>query len=318
MIRSYFPTGPGLDKTEGPDPDALWIDLSKPTDAERHTVSDLIGQTLPSLEDQEEIEHSSRLFIDDGVPVMTALLPLRTDAGAVETAPVTFILGQRTLVTVRHRPHGAFRSFPDHAGRATLGVESATHVLVGLLEAVVDRLADFTEQTGRDIEAMTHAALAARGRQQRGNHEATLRDIALQDGVVMQLRESLLSLERLLSFLQPTLGADKGADALRRAVKTCQRDVRTIAEQASFLSQKTALLLDATLGMIDIEQNDIAKIFSIVATVFLPPTLIASVFGMNFEVMPILEWRWGYPVMLALMVVSAITPLVWFRRRGWL
>ncbi|SDY30705.1 magnesium transporter CorA family protein [Citreimonas salinaria] len=317
MICSYRPRGEALSCTDTLDPEAPWIDLVQPDAEERARVSELVGLDLPSLADQEEIEHSSRLYLEHGVPVMTALLTVRTDAGAVETAPVTFIPTRDRLVTIRHQPHGAFRAFHDHPDRSSLGVGSALRIQVGLIEAVVDRLADFTEHVGREIDLMTRAAFQF-GEGPAKDHEAALRDIGRQDTVVMQIRESLTSLDRLLGFLQPTLGKSGDADEARRAIKSAQRDVRTISEQATFLTSKTALLLEATLGMISIEQNEIGKIFSVVATVFLPPTLIASIFGMNFVVMPILEWRYGYYACLALMVLTAAAPLLWFKRKGWL
>ncbi|MGR3493814.1 magnesium transporter CorA family protein [Citreimonas sp.] len=317
MICSYRPRGEALTCQDTLESDAPWIDLVQPDAEERATVSKLVGFDLPSLADQEEIEHSSRLYLERGIPVMTALLTVRTDTGTVETAPVTFIPTPDRLVTIRHQPHGAFRAFHDHPDRSSLGVDSATRILVGLIDAVVDRLADFTEQVGREIDLMTRAAFQI-GEGRTDDHEAALRDIGRQDTVVMQIRESLTSLDRLLGFLQPTLGKSGDGDEARRAIKSAQRDVRTISEQANFLTSKTALLLDATLGMISIEQNDIGKTFSIVATVFLPPTLIASIFGMNFTVMPILEWRWGYYACLALMVATAVAPLLWFKRKGWL
>lgn len=317
MIRSYVPAGASLTQTEGVLDGALWLDLSKPTEGERAEISELLGRPLPSLEDQKEIEHSSRLYQEDGVAYLTALLSVKTISGEVVTAPVTFILTAERLVTIRHHPHGAFRAFRTHSERGSLGVGTAARILVGLLEAVVDRMADVTEQIGREIEVMTRRAFHGAPNGRPMVHTAALRSIGRQDSEVMLLRESLLSVERLLGYLQTVLtGEKKGAH--RRALKSCQRDVRTIAEQANFLSQKTALLLDATLGMIDIEQNEIGKIFSIVATVFLPPTLIASFWGMNFERMPLLQSGVGFWATVAVMAASAAVTLVWFKRKGWL
>lgn len=318
MIHSYNIEEGRLTYRAGLAPGALWLDLEEPTADERASVAEALGFEIPSLADQQEIEHSSRLYLEDMTPVMTAVLPARNDAGQVHFGPVTFIVTRERLITVRHHAPGPFRTFPEQPHRATLPVAGPMTVLGGLLEAVVDRLADVVEATGRDIEAMTHKCFHT-GEVVTApvDHTALLREIGRTDAFVMQLRESLMTVDRVLGFLQSNLGMRK-PDEMRKTLKSAQRDIRTIVEQADFLTQKTSLLLDATLGMIDIEQNHIGKIFSIVATVFLPPTLIASIFGMNFAWMPILEWRYGLHLCIALMLVSAALPLLWFKRKGWL
>lgn len=234
MIQSQSPDGTGLRTTDGLSPSALWIDLSTPGAAERAEVEQLMGRPLPSLEDQEEIEHSSRLYHAQGASVLTALLPVDSGAGRAMTVPVTFILTQDRLVTIRHHPHTAFDTFRTYPDRASLGVGTPSRILVGLLEALVDRLADITEQTGRDIEDLTRNAFHTGSHKKAGDHTEALRDIGRRDTEVMILRESLLSLERLLGFLQTVL-SDPKMGAQRRALKSCQRDVRTIGEQANFL-----------------------------------------------------------------------------------
>lgn len=313
MICSRTGDARGFAAQPGLDPAAPWIDLIHPDDDERRGAERALGLPLPDRDDQDEIEQSSRLYHAEGGSVMTALLPFEDDEGVLSTAPVSFALTPRRLATIRHRPHRAFQGFCDAPARASVAPDTPAGILVGLLESVVDRLADITEQTGQGIERMTRAVFRLGGDARR-DHDADLRRIGGLDSGVAQLRESLLSMERLLAFLRPALADEAAA----RAIRNAQRDVRTISDQANFLTSKTAMLLDAKLGMISIEQNDIAKIFSIVATVFLPPTLIASVFGMNFAAMPLLEWRWGFALCMALMIATALVPLVWFRRKGWL
>src|SRR3546814_3250940 len=123
---------------------------------------------------------------------------------------------------------------------------------------------------------------------------------------------------RLTAFLNLTMAEQRGTKEARQWLKTLSRDVQSLSEQAAFLAHKGYFLLEATLGLINIQQTKIIKICSVAATVFLPPTLIASIYGMNFKVLPELDWTWGYPFALVLMVLSAILPYWWFKRKGWL
>jgi magnesium transporter len=316
MIRAFRISGNGLVPGEDDLGAAAWIDLVQPSDAERGQVSALVGIELPSRADQEEIEVSSRLYLDGGVPVMTVLLPARSGVDATEIMPVTFIVAADRLVTVRHHNPRPFETFPPRAGRASLGCHNVEQLALGLLEEIIDRLADLTEQAGREIDALSRTVFRP-DPAAKTDLQAILRRIGIEDALVMHLRESLLTIERMLGFLVPVMDGRKTGREIRAMVKSHQRDVRTITEQAGFLMQKTGVLLEATLGLINIEQSAIIKIFSVAAVVFLPPTLIASIYGMNFEHMPELDWWFGYPLAVGAMVVSAVLPLVYFRRKGW-
>jgi magnesium transporter len=328
MIKAYRISGNGLvaDEGDGGGRDggggtglahAVWIDMLEPSDAERMQVSGLIGVELPSRADQEEIEQSSRLYIEHGAPVMTVLLPSRTTDNATQIGPVTFILAPDRLVTVRHHSPRPFETYPPRAGKSALGCHNVEQLMLGLVEDVIDRLADITEQAGRDIDALSKTVFQPEAAI-KTDLQSVLRQIGVKDTMIMHLRESLLTMERMLGFLIPVMDARKSAGReLRGMVKTQLRDVHTIAEQAGFLVQKTGLLLEATLGLINIEQSGIIKIFSVAAVVFLPPTLIASIYGMNFAHMPELDKWYGYPMALGAMVLSAIVPLIYFKRKGW-
>lgn len=316
MIRAFRIEENGLAPAGDDLAAASWLDLLEPTDAERAETSALIGLQVPSRADQEEIEQSSRLYLEDGAPVMTALLPSRSGADITEIKPVTFILTCDRLVTVRHHTPRTFETYPSRAGKATLRMRNVEHLALGLLEDIIDRMADVTENVGREIDALSRSVFRPEANAST-DLQAILRRIGAQDALVMHLRESLLTLERMLGFLMPVMDARKSVRDAKGVVESQLRDVRTISEQANFLTQKTGLLLDATLGLINIEQNAIIKIFSVAAVVFLPPTLIASIYGMNFTYMPELGWRFGYPWALGLMLLSAVLPLIYFRRRGW-
>ncbi len=299
----------------GPD-EAAWIDLLSPDEEERRLVGGLIGAGVPTPAEQDEIEVSSRLYIENGVAVMTALLPAYTQTDRAEIAPVTFMLGANRLVTVRRHTPRPFETYPGRAGKAAIPCHSAATALIGLLEDVIDRLADITEISGRKIDALSTRVFEAESAGA-GDLRAILKEIGRQDGRLAQLRDSLVTMERLLGFLGAVIDTQKPGKDAKAMLKTQLRDVRTISEHAGYLMQKTGFLLDATLGLINVEQNAIIKIFSVVAVIFLPPTLVASIYGMNFHVMPELDWPLGYPFALLMMAISAAVPLIYFKRKGW-
>ena len=219
---------------------AIWVDLEAPVPEMLARLSARFGVALPTREDQEEIEQSSRLYLEDGVPVMTVLLPARADGGEMEIGPVSFVLQGARLVTVRHHAPRPFMSFPGKAARASHGCSTPEAVLVGLVEEIIDRLADITEQTGREIDAVARRIFGA-GVMKTEDYRAALREIGRAEGRVMQLRESLMTIERMLGFLGPVMEGRKPGKALRGMLKSQYRDARTITEQAGYLQQKITL-----------------------------------------------------------------------------
>lgn len=316
MIRSF-----SISEGElfGPNDDmsgAVWLDLVNPDRDEEKTVEALLGLDVPTREEMEEIEISSRLYIEGGATYMTAILPAHSDGDNPEMSPVSFVLTPDRLVTVRYHEPRAFVSFPPRAQRTGFEMHHAESVLVALLEAIVDRLADILEHAGRDIDGISSRIFRPAMKEPRDNQQ-TLEEIGRKGDLTSNIRDSLLTLERLASFLGHVTGQRNITKELRVRVKTLSRDIRSLYH-AGFLSQKVTFLLDATLGMINIEQNAIIKIFSVAAVMFLPPTLIASIYGMNFEHMPELDWPFGYPIAIGLMILSAIFPYAYFKRRNWL
>ena len=300
---------------------AVWIDLLNPSKDEQSSVEALLGLALPSREEMEEIEISSRLYVENGAYFMTATLPARSDADDAQMSPVTFVLDQNRLTTIRYHDPKAFVTFPQRAEKVDTGCHTGNAVLIGLLEAIVDRLADILERVGRDIEKISHDIFrrtpgnaAKRNRAFRD----ILEEIGNKEDIASDIRESLTSLQRVAGFFSHAATQLPVSKEVRARIKTLSRDVVSLADHATFMSQKINFLLDATLGMISIEQNAIIKIFSVAAVIFLPPTLVASIYGMNFEIMPELKWDLGYPLAIGLMIVSALLPYFYFRRRGWL
>jgi magnesium transporter len=298
----------------------VWIDLSAPTNEEEAMMESRLAIDIPTREDMEEIEISSRLYYEDGNAFMTATVPAKTETDDLLMSPVTFVLTNERLITIRYHEPRAFQTFPQRAEKVNLGCTNGEAVLIALLEAIIDRLADVLERVQREIEAISRNIFqrpGAKPAKSQGLQEM-LQEIGRKGDLTSNVRESLFTLHRVATFLGQIVTQRKSDKEIRARVKTLSRDAASLTDHSSSLSQKVTFLLDATLGMISIEQNSIIKIFSVAASVFLPPTLIASIYGMNFDLMPELNWRFGYPFAFGIMVLSAILPFWYFKRRGWL
>jgi magnesium transporter len=185
---------------------------------------------------------------------------------------------------------------------------------------IVDRMADIIERIQAEVDLLSRSIFEMKGgrasRQRR--FDVLLKSIGQEGELTSRARESTHSMGRLLTFLTHAANERKEDKLLKARVRTAARDVQSLTDHVSFLANKIVFMLDATLGMVNIQQNDIIKIFSVVAVVFLPPTLIASIYGMNFDFMPELHWLFGYPFALGLMVLSGVLPYLYFKHRGWL
>ncbi len=293
-----------------PPEDAVWIDLLDPTREEELAVETALGLELPTAEEMAALEPSSRLYQEDGATFMTATLLSHSDVGP-KTAPVTFVLAKGLLVTIRYNELRAFTVFAERA--PTAGLASGASALLGLLDAVIQRLAEVLDSQGNHVEG---ASAAIFNRPNNKQFEGLLTELARAQSLTSMTRTCLVSLARLLSYA--TLAAQITADAeCSTHLKSLQSDTQSLTEHASFEASHIAFLLDAALGLINIEQNGIIKIFSVMAVIFMPPTLVASIYGMNFHHIPELSWSFGYPMAIGLMVMSALVPVLWFRKRGW-
>lgn len=350
MIEAYVPSDSRMRAVwASPDAvpaEAVWIDLLDPRPDEIAAIEQLCGIDVPTREEMVEIEVSSRLYSEDDADFMTASVVFGLDSGKPSFAPVTFMLADRRLITLRYSAPKSFaiyaakicREAPRHGGAPESGAQpgaaekstagrgdrppSADTVLIGLLETVIDRVADLLETISADLDSIGEDIFSSSARKKptgTKDFKSLLRRIGAAGDLTSRARESLATLDRLLPFLQLALDRRKSSakDAKSR-VKAMARDVHSLNDFLSFLSNKTTFLLDTTVGMISIEQNAIIKIFSVAAVAFLPPTLIASIYGMNFRFMPELGWTFGYPSALALMVMSAIVPMLFFRYKKWL
>jgi magnesium transporter len=300
----------------------VWIDMISPSVEDERLVERLMGFNVPTREDMQEIEMSSRTYDEAGVLFLTAPVLATSLEDKTVSAPVSFVLAGNRLVTVRYHEPYSFVRFVESAARQVQGCSTGQAVLIGLLETIVDRLADILEGQGRVQADISKSIFVPKRSAKTG---AKLSDVLLQIGASEETNgmagESLVAIQRLSGFLTAR-GAPKAAikglvqDKVR--LKTLLRDTASLQDYAGTQKQKLVFLLDATLGMINIQQSDIIKVFSVVAFVFLPPTLIASIYGMNFHFMPEIDWHWGYPLALGLMVLSAILPYAYFKRKGWM
>jgi magnesium transporter len=299
---------------------AVWIDLFKPTKEEDLLVERALSIAIPTREEMSEIEASSRLYFEGGAYYMTAIVLHQPDVqGDPPVAtPVTFVLSGSHLVTVRYAEPRAFQIFLGRAQRRDAACMTGAAVLVGLLEAVIDREADRVERIQGEVDKLSQTIFDVRGGERTRGFDVNIRTIGREGELTSRSRESLLSLDRLLTYLAHAMSERGDEKVLRARVKTAGRDVQSLADHIGYLSTKITFLLDATLGMINNEQNTIIKIFSVLAVALMPPTLVGTIYGMNFKHMPELDWQWGYPLALLMMVISALLPWFYFRRKGWL
>jgi magnesium transporter len=314
--------------------DALWIDLMAPTPEEEAGVERLLGVGIPTREEMTEIEESARLYEERGALVMTAVVVTGvSEHRRPATAEVTFVLTPKMLVTVRYADPLPFRTFAAKCERQPEAHDTSDLVFLSLVENVVNRLADVLEAITRDLDTLSGEIFAdgdanehletgppTKGRARRRpptDLQAVVKRLGRANALLVKLRESLLSVGRLLAYYRHGAG-DRLRNGTQTLLQTLDRDARSLADYDAQLSAQVAFLLEATLGLVGAEQNRIIKVFSVAAVLFLPPTLVGTVYGMNFEHMPELGWTFGYPLALALMVASAVAPYYWFKHKGWL
>ncbi|MDD2325759.1 MAG: magnesium transporter CorA family protein [Alphaproteobacteria bacterium] len=295
----------------------VWIDLFNPEHGEERAIEALLGIDIPTRDEMQEIEASSRLYVDDDALVMTMAVLNKPTSDEPEAASVTFILVKNRLLTVRYVDPLPFGLFTQRIHKQPFLAASGEQALLGLLEQIAGSLADILEAATADLEGLSNAIFTSSEtkRIQGTDYQEALRRIGHVGDIATKAKGSLLNLTRLLLFLAAQAEAEKEA---KGRMKTLMQDANSIDEHARFLSAKVSFLLDATLGLINLEQNNIIKMFSVAAVAFLPPTLIASIYGMNFRVLPELSWHYGYPLALLLMVLSAVIPFWYFRAKKWL
>ena len=299
----------------------VWFDLDRATEAEREEAARRSGLRVPSLAEVVEIESSSRLAVEGGALYLTTSMLSRAAGGQRTVAPIGFVVAPDRLMTVRFAESVLVDEFLG-SGRAPDGPASGMQPFLGLLEAMVDRLADVLEHLSGEMDALSAALFrdgpAGRlsGRRRTTFLQQTLTEIGDRGARISQLRDSLLGLGRIARYVPQAVTWPSQTDTNRLA--TVARDIASLSDYDVQLSDRVQFLLDATLGFISIDQNDTIKVLTVVSIVGIPPTFIASLYGMNFQHMPELAWRYGYPYALCLIALSIVVPLLLFWRKGWL
>ena len=297
-----------------------WIDLFHPTDEERRRVESSFGLELPSRRELSEVESSSRVSEENGVLFLN--MPTISHLSGVNEppSPVGFVLSKDLLVTIRYTH---LRSFEMVAANfsSNAGPVGSVETFVALVEQIVELTADLLEEIAAELDAISRGVFSKRGKQPhvtRSNDE--LRDLLIEVGNagarLSRIRDSVLGLQRIVPYVS---GIDRDwiPQSIRDHLRTPQSDLLSLNEYETHLSEKVQFLLDAVLGFINTKQNDIFQVLTVISVVGIPPTLVASIYGMNFRNMPELSWTWGYQYALVLIVLSAVVPILWFKWRRW-
>jgi magnesium transporter len=320
MLRIYENNGRLTTLPESAEipPQAIWIDLFEPTQAEERSVEQLLSAEVPTREEMAEIEVSSRLYEEDGILYMTASVLHGVADAAPQASPVTFILSKERLVTIRYVEPTSFRNFGHQCEKERVHFPDAESVLVGLLEAIVDRTADVLEQIGPAMDRLSDLVFTHGSRAPKDDPDfrEVMQSIGRSGDLNSKIRECLVSTGRVTNYLASQTSA-RNHPTLPARMESITGDLRSLTDYSGFVAGKIAFMLDATLGFINIQQNTIIKIVSIVSVVIMPPTMVASIYGMNFQHMPELGWRLGYPMALGFMLASAVIPFLIFKAKRW-
>jgi magnesium transporter len=324
MLSVYIPRGTSLERStvesgDAPPEGTVWIDLVSPTVQEDKLTEQFLGIAVPTREEMQEIEVSSRLYVENGARYMTATLMCQSDTATPKTTPVTFILSSHRLCTVRYDDPRPFAIVEHKLARACSPKVSGETVLMDLLDAVIDRSADILERIAAEVDQVSHSIFEPDDEPAPTSYNDVLKALGRKGDLTSKVRESQVSVGRLLSFLANEAEGMKWPKDSKLQLQSMQRDVTSLSDHATYLANKITFLLDAMLGVVNIQQNAIIKIFSIAAVVFMPPTLVASIYGMNFHSGMIeLDWKYGYPFALALIVLAAVLPILFFKWKKWL
>ena len=287
-----------------------WVDMCDPDDDERLLLESLLHTDLPESDDVEEIEYSARCFVDQSGIHVHALFIYQED-GRHSTVSVAFILQDNRLITIREEKLADFRLFRLRARRGQIHCNNAAELLVTMFEHKVENHADYLEDIHHALEDISHSVLE----EEDSDLENSISELAQLEDSNGKIRLCLMDTQRDISFLLRHL---KGNAELTETLREIMHDIEGLMSHTTFLFDKINFLMSSTQGFINIKQNKIIKIFSIAAVVFLPPTLVASMYGMNFEHMPELQWMLGYPWAITLMVIAGVAPYLFFKHKGWL
>ena len=324
MLFAYTLNANALERTtvdNGAIPDgAVWVDMVTPTSDEEKIVEKKFGIGVPTREEMAEIEPSSRLYSENGSRYMTASLIYDADTDQPKLTVVTFILSNAKLITVRYDEPRPFARVASKLGKQCPATITGEAVLIELLDAIIDRAADVLERVGAEVDAVSRRIFEGRAAKDSPSqrYQISLRAVGRKADLTSKMRECLGSIGRLVLFFINDAQLTKLPKEQYSQIRGMSRDVTSLTDYAAFLINKLQFLLEAIVGMVSLEQNNIIKIFSVMAVALMPPTLIASIYGMNFKHMPELDWTLGYPLAIIIMIAAAVAPFLYFKWRKWL
>ena len=291
---------------------SVWVDLIEPEEGERDRVQSELGQSLATRPELEDIEASARFFEDeDGLHIHSFFFYEDAEDHAGNST-VAFTIREGRLYTLRERELPAFRLYRMRARNQTLIDGNAFELLLDLFETKIEQLADEIENIYSALEKLSRVIMEG---QQGEEYDLALSRLAELEDIGWKVRLCLMDTQRALNFL--VRKARLPGNQLEQA-REILRDIESLLPHNESLFQKVNFLMQAAMGFINIEQNRIIKIFSVVSVVLLPPTLVASSYGMNFEFMPELKWSFGYPAAIGLMILAGLAPYLYFKRKNWL
>jgi magnesium transporter len=319
MLAAY-PTGRRENHAQNPSLSGrTWVDLFDPTDAERAAFEQAFHLHVPSKEALAEIESTSRLQLEGEALYLTAPLIIAAEDQPWVSAPTGFVLGKSVLLTVRSAQSPAFDNVIKELGPAEK-FEPA-FAFARLLEELVDRLADLLEASGRDLDEASHTIFRQPEAKRLSHETRMLRRLMIRTGRTSErmarIHYTLVCLDRMAKFTVDRGREWIGAEVVARLHAVCS-DVTSLVQFAEGLVNRIQLLQDAAAGIINIDQNDVMKVLTIASVVGIPPVLVVGIYGMNFKDMPEYNWSWGYPYALALIVITALVPLIWFKWKDWI
>lgn len=324
MLTLYDCSGTALIPREGMGAitdETVWLDLLSPTPEEEKHIEAALGIDIPTRAEAREIEASSRIYAENGAHYMTAYIMYAIEQLNPGSSNITFILAGKRLVTVRYVEPKAIPFFLQRVNRGEIACVSGTSVMVGLIESILHRKADLIERMQDDVDKMAQSLFQLNGktkRRARPDLRSFLQGTGRDADIIARSQESAVSIERVMMYFSTIVRDRPDEDQVQARIVSAKLDNGSLMEHMKFLQGRTNFLLDATLGMINTEQNQIIKLFSVMAVMLMPPTLIASVYGMNFKHMLELSWQFGYPMALTMMFFSGLIPFIYFKRKGWL
>ena len=302
-------------------PGAVWLDLLNPTEDERHAAERAAGFEIQTQAEIAEVENSSRVSKAHDVLYLNSPVSYRDAEERSSIAPIGFALSRDRLVTIRFAELPVFDTYA--AAFAKLEPSCSAEAFVALVEALVDHVADVLEHVGSELDRLSRQTFRSRGlgkkpsaRRVAADLRNTLNSIGLAGSTIDNLRDTLLGLARIVGYTQQA-GAAWAPPDIKDRLATVRQDIASLNDYDQQLTAKTSFLLDAVMGFINIEQNDGVRVLTVASVVGIPPTFVVGLYGMNFKYMPEYNWAHGYAFGWAMIIISTLIPLMWFRLKGW-